>query len=141
MKIFLCCSRYLYPKIPPIREQLENAGHLITLPNSYDNPGKEEAMKLEGAQAHVQWKSGMIRLQKEKVEANEAILVLNLEKNGMKNYIGGATFLEIFKAFELGRKIFLLNPIPDSIFRDELLAIQPIVLDGEISKIDGYLKQ
>ena len=135
MKIFLCCSRYLYPKIPPIREQLENAGHLITLPNSYDNPGKEEAMKLEGAQAHVQWKSGMIRLQKEKVEANEAILVLNLEKNGMKNYIGGATFLEIFKAFELQKKIFLYNPFPENIFKDELAAMSPLIIHGDLSRV------
>ena len=135
MNIFLCCSRHFYAKIPPIKAQLEDAGHHITLPNSYDNPGKEEAMRQEGAQAHVQWKASMIRLQKEKVEANDAILVLNLEKNGVQNYIGGATFLEIFQAFELEKKIFIYNPLPDGIFKDELTAMAPHVIHRDLSRI------
>ena len=40
----------------------------------------------------------------------DAVLVLNLdkEKNGeiLKNYIGGATFLEMYDAFRLGKKIY-----------------------------------
>lgn len=77
----------------------------------------------------------MIRLQEEKVRGNDAVLVLNFEKNGQKNYIGGATFLEIFRAFDYGRKIFLYNPIPDSIFKDELTGMNPKVIYGDLSLI------
>ena len=118
MKIFICCSKHFYHKIQPIKAELEKNNHVITLPNSYDAPFKEEEMKLQSKDAHIAWKSSMLRQQAQKVSANDAILVLNFEKNGQKNYVGGATFLEIFKAFELNKKIFLYNPIPDSIFSD-----------------------
>ena len=77
----------------------------------------------------------MIRLQTEKVETNDAVLVLNFDKNGQKNYIGGATFLEIFRAFDLGKKIFLLNPIPDNILKDELIGMNPTIINGDLSRI------
>jgi hypothetical protein len=77
----------------------------------------------------------MLHEQEEKVRANDAVLVLNFEKRGQANYIGGATFLEIFKAFELGKKIFLYNPVPDNIFTDELLGMGPLVINGDLSLI------
>jgi hypothetical protein len=97
---------------------------------------KEEDMKKIGPEAHQRWKANMIRLQAVKVAANEAILVLNLEKNGQPNYLGGATFLEIFCAFDAGKKIFLYNPIPENIFKDELLGMNPMVIGGDLSKIN-----
>lgn len=135
MKLFICCSKAFYSQIPPIKENLEKNGHIITLPNSYDNPGRENEMHERGAKEHSEWKASMIRLQAEKIKANDAILVLNFEKNGQANYIGGATFLEMFKAFELGKKIFLYNPIPVGMLKDEILGFNPILIDQDLSKI------
>ncbi len=135
MKIFVCCSKHFYHQLAPVITQLERNGHTITPPNSYDDPFKEEKMKVLGDKEHRAWKASMIRLQEEKVRANDAILVMNFEKNEMPNYIGGATFLEIFKAFELGRKVFLYNPIPHNIFSDELHAMDPCVIHGDLQKI------
>ncbi len=135
MKIFICSSKHFYGQIPPILEVLEKAGHTITLPNSYDHPLKEEEMRALSPKEHQEWKGKMLRLQKEKVSANDAILVLNFEKNGQHNYIGGATFLEIYMAFELGKKIFLYNEIPNSSIRDELLGMNPTVISGDISLV------
>ena len=92
-------------------------------------------MKKISAEAHQQWKAGMIRLQAEKVAANDAILVLNFEKNGQPNYLGGATFLEIFRAFDAGKKVFLFNPVPDNIFKDELLGMNPMVINGNLALV------
>ena len=135
MKILICCSKYFYNKIEPIKMELESAGHEIILPNSYDEPFKEEEMKDVGREEHRKWKSKMLKNQEVKVKKSDVLLVLNFEKNGQKNYIGGATFLEIFCAFKLGRKIFLYNDLPDNIFKDELLAINPMVIEGNLSKI------
>jgi hypothetical protein len=136
MKIFICTSKHLYSKIPPIKKALEDKGHVITLPNSYDAPFMEEDMKKISREQHIAWKSEMLRKQIQKVKDNDAILVLNFEKNGQPNYIGGATFLEIFSAFEYNKKIFLINPIPDGIFKDELIAINPIILNGNVNRIN-----
>ena len=129
MKIYICCSKHFYNKIPEIKEKLEKSGHTITLPNSYDEPMQEERLKQENKDKHVAWKANMIRAQEGKVRANDSILVLNYEKNCQANYIGGATFLEIFKAFELNKKIYFLNPIPEGILKDELTAFNPTIIN------------
>lgn len=135
MKIFICSSKHFYSAIPPIKEALEKKGYTITLPNSYDHPQKENEMKSVGMEDHQKWKSEMLLLQGKKVSENDAILVLNMEKNGQQNYIGGATFLEIFKAFELGKKIYLYNPIPENILKDELLGMNPTIVDGNLDLV------
>jgi hypothetical protein len=61
--------------------------------------------------------------------------VLNFEKNGQPNYIGGATFLEMYKAFELGKKLFLYNNVPTGILRDEILAFNPILISQDLSLV------
>lgn len=66
----------------------------------------------------------------------DAVLVLNLDKHGIKNYIGGNTFLEIGFAHVLNQKIFLLNPIPDiQFYKTEIEAMKPIVINGDLSLI------
>ena len=135
MKIFICCSKHLYHHVPLIKEELEKQGHVITLPNSFDDPMCEEKMKQRSKEEHIKFKSAMLKLQEEKIKQNDALLILNFEKHGQQNYIGGATFLEIFKAFELDKKVFLMNPIPDNIFKDELIGMNPIILNNDLSKI------
>lgn len=135
MKVFICSSKYFYNKIDLIKMELENSGHEVILPNSYDNPFMEDEKRRMGVDEHKVWKSEMIKRQDEKVKKSDALLVLNFEKNGHKNYIGGATFLEIYEAFKQNKPVFLYNNIPDGIFKDELLAINPVVINGNLSKI------
>jgi len=135
MKIFICCSKFLYDRVPLIKKELEKQGHIVALPNSYEEPLKEEEMKKISQEEHRRWKGDMIRLQSVKVKANDAVLVLNFDKQGQKNYIGGATFLEIFRAFELNKKIFLFNPVPKGILKDELMGMSPVIIKGDLLKI------
>ncbi len=70
------------------------------------------------------------------MQGADAVLVLNLDKNGIKNYIGGNTFLEIGFAHVLNQKIFLLNPVPEiPYYKSEITAMNPIILNGDLSKI------
>lgn len=41
----------------------------------------------------------------------------------------------MFKAFELGKKIFLYNDIPDGMLRDEILGIEPILIRQDLSLV------
>lgn len=135
MKIFICASKHNYGYVADVKKALEDMEHIITVPNSYDEPMKELEIKKLGIEEHAKWKGAMIRLQKEKVLANDCVLVLNFEKNGQPNYIGGATFLEIFQAFDSDKKVYLYNPIPDSNFKDELIGMDVKVIDGDLNKI------
>jgi len=135
MKIFLICSKKFYDKIPEVRQVLQSRGHKITVPNCYDDPSTEERYRSAGDEEHSKWKAGMLKHSTEVIEANDAVLVLNFEKNGIQNYIGGATFLEMYDAFRLGKKIFLYNDIPNGILKDEIIGFAPSVVYGSLERI------
>ena len=135
MKIFLICSKKFYDRIPSIQEELEQAGHVLTMPNCYDDPATEERYREMGSEEHSKWKAQMIEQSENVIKDNDAVLVLNFEKNGMKNYIGGATFLEMYDAFRMGKRIYLYNDAPEGILHDEIVGFDPIVLNGDLSRI------
>lgn len=71
-----------------------------------------------------------------KIKGCDALLVLNrFEKKGRKNYISGCSFLEMGFAYALNKKIFLFQGMPDVTYKDEILAVRPKVLGGNLSKI------
>lgn len=69
------------------------------------------------------------------IQNTDAILVVNIDKKGIKGYIGGNSFLEIGFAHVLNKKIYLLNQIPEMGYKDEIEAMQPIVLNGDLNII------
>ena len=137
MKVFIVSSKHFYGEVGEIKEALESLGHSVTLPNSYDDPSTEQKSRELGPEHHRKWKAEMFRLQNSKVESNDAILVLNLKKGDVDNYIGGSVLLEMFKAWELGKKIYLYNPIPDNMLKDEIEGLDPIIINHDLSLIKG----
>ena len=135
MKIFIICSKKFYGQIPPIKDELEKAGYIITLPNCFDDPTTEERYRNLGNDAHSVWKSEMIRHSNDVIGDTDAVLVLNFEKNAIPNYIGGATFLEMYDAFRLNKKIFMYNDIPEGILKDEIIGFCPILIHGNLSLV------
>ncbi len=135
MKIFIICSKAFYSNVPPIKEKLERAGYEITPPNSYDDPDSESRYREMGSKEHAKWKSGMLKLSQDVIEGVDAVLVLNFEKNGQKNYIGGATFLEMYDAFRLGKKIYMYNDIPDGMLKDEIEGFKPVLLHHNLELV------
>lgn len=70
------------------------------------------------------------------MQGADAVLVLNYNKKGIKNYIGGNTLMEIGFAHVLDQKIFLFNPIPEiPYYKTEIEAVKPIILNGNLSLI------
>lgn len=64
-----------------------------------------------------------------------ALLVVNSDKKGVKNYIGANTFAEIAIAFYFEKKIYLLNDIYGP-YSDELLAWNVIPLKGNLNLLN-----
>jgi nucleoside 2-deoxyribosyltransferase len=118
-----------------IKAELENNGHVVELPNSFDNPESENEIRGMGNEVHAKWKEKMFDRSIKVIEGCDAVLVLNFDKNEYKNYIGGATFLEMYDAFRLKKKIFLYNQIPEGILMDEIIGFAPIVIEGNLERI------
>lgn len=135
MKILIICSKAFYKDIPPIKERLEAKGHEIFLPNSYDNPAAEQESWSLGEKEHAEFKARMFKRSKEVIEKMDAVVTLNFDKNGKKNYIGGATFIEIYEAFMGDKKIYLYNDIPEGMLYDEISGFSPVILHGNLDLI------
>ena len=62
--------------------------------------------------------------------------IYHVEIDGIKNYIGANTFLEIGFAHVLNQKVFLYNPAPQNEYiRTELEAIKPTIINQDLKKI------
>lgn len=97
--------------------------------------GKSDEEK-ECIKIHKKMHEDAIRKFWQLMQGADAILVLNLDKNGVKNYIGGNTLMEIGFAHVLNQKIFLYNPIPDiPYYRTEIEAVRPGIIHGDLSKV------
>lgn len=140
MKILIICSKKFYLNIPNIKSELEKNNIEVFLPNCYDNPKEEEEMWELGIEEHQKFKARMYKQSEEIISRMDAVLVLNFDKNKNgnieKNYIGGATFLEIYDAFRLNKKIYLYNDIPEGILYDEIQGFAPVIINGDLSKIN-----
>ena len=139
MKIFVICSKQFYSKIEELKKELEQKGNEVFLPNCYDDPSTEQRMWDLGKDEHQKFKAEMYKKSEETISGVDAVLVLNLdkEKDGkiFQNYIGGATFLEMYDAFRLGKKIYLYNDIPDGMLYDEIEGFNPVIINGNLELI------
>lgn len=139
MKILLICSKKFYNRIPPIKEELERNSNEVFLPNCFDDPLTEEKMWNLGENKHQEFKARMYKKSEETIKNMDAVLVLNFDKVGKekleKNYIGGATFLEMYDAFRFNKKIYLYNDIPEGILYDEIQGFAPIIINKDLSKV------
>jgi len=136
MKILICCSKTFYDKLAPVKSKLESLGHSILLPNSHDNPAREYEILAKSPEEHKKWKGEMFRQSEKKIKQVDALLVLNYEKKGQKNYIGGSTLLEMYDAFRHNKKIFMVNPAPENMLKDEVVGLSPIILNGDLEKVE-----
>jgi len=136
MKILIICSKQFYPEIANIKEKLEKKNIDVYLPNCYDKPETEEKMWKLGKKEHQEFKAKMYKQSEEIIKNMDAILVLNYdkEKDGIvyKNYIGGATFLEMYDAFRFEKEIYLFNEIPNGMLFDEIQGFNPIIINGNL---------
>ena len=135
MKILIICSKAFYKDIMPIKTKLEEMGHIVELPNSYYESDAEKKSWELGEKEHAKFKERMMKMSRDRIGNMDVVLTLNFDKNGMKNYIGGATFLEVYEAFMQNKKIYLYNDIPEGLLYDEISGFSPIVIHGDLGLI------
>jgi hypothetical protein len=146
MKITICGSTAFIDNMAEVATELEKLGHQVKFP-PIEIPGPDgktmhtseyyELKKSAPKDNHWLWQSHHQRIQDhfDKIDWADSILVLNYDKNGVKNYVGPNTLIEMGVSFYLKKPVYLLNPIPDMPYAEEILGIQPIILEGNLEKI------
>ncbi|MBI4895193.1 MAG: hypothetical protein HY831_01740 [Candidatus Aenigmarchaeota archaeon] len=139
MKITVCGSVKFASKLVETYRKLEELGHEPMMHKLMfgiaDGSAKDVIEGISKNHAETKRKHNFIRWWYDCIKSGDAILVCNFDKNGIQNYIGGNTLIEIGFAHVNNKKVFLLNPIPDISYRDEIEAMTDVIIDGDLSKI------
>lgn len=134
MIIVICGSIKFYDEMVKTKKQLERLGHKILMPVKAEGVDYWEEDNMKRVEAKK--KFGFINKHLDKIDESDAILVVNVTKKEIENYIGANTFLEMGFAYFRKKKIYLLNPLPNQPYIiDEMLTFEPIVLDGKLDAI------
>lgn len=89
--------------------------------------GERAALKRENNYFHEHYKN---------ILESNAVLIVNGKKHGVENYIGGNVLMEMGQAYVNHKKIFFLNGMPSGLsYMDEIEAMDPICLNGDLTKI------
>jgi len=111
------------------QEKLEQQGYEVEIPTPKDfHRVKDEEGDLE---RFNKIKLRETKIHFERIKNSDINLILNYDKDGKKNYIGGNTFAEIAYAMGLNLlhgkniQIYTLNPLPTDLpYSEELIAWQ-----------------
>lgn len=146
MKITICGSIAFFPEMLETKRKLEELGHEVKLPPTEipDENGQMipvakyyELRKTITDDTSWIWerKETAMRNHFAKEEWSDAILVLNYDKKGIAGYVGANTLIEMGLAMYLKKPIFMLNPLPEVDYKEEILGMRPIIINNDLSLI------
>lgn len=136
MKIIICGSISAADEILRVKNILEGKGHEVEIPEGVKNPELRSSTEASSPEkADVKIKYDLIRGYYEKIKQHDAVLIVNPEKRQIPGYIGGNTLIEMAFAHVLGKKVYCLYPIPAMPYTDEIIAMQPICLEGNLENL------
>lgn len=139
MKIMVCGSMSFAKEMLEFKKRLEAMGHTVDVPTDAAKiaSGNHDSNDFDANYKHCV-ENDIIRTHFKMVEDNDAILILNYDKDGIGGYIGASSLMEIGLAYYIGKKIFLLKAPPkesEQRWAHEIRIMQPTILNGNLSLI------
>jgi hypothetical protein len=136
MNIIICGSITAAQEILEVKKALEDRGDSVEIPEGVKNSYLQSRTEISTSEkAHDKIKFNLIKSYFEKIKQYDALLVVNPEKRGITGYIGGNTLIEMAFGHVLGKKLFVLHELPQLSYLPEILAMQPILINGDILNI------
>ncbi len=145
MKIYVLGSSHFFKEMVAAKDKLRELGIDGSIHPDYEAYARGEMQDhvdeiLSGEGAELKQKNNYIKQHYQHILENDGILIVNIEKKGRQNYIGGNVLMEMGQAYVNDKKIFLTNDLPtDSAYIDEIKSVYPICLKGEIENIKKYI--
>lgn len=88
-----------------------------------------------GEHAAVKRENNYLKVHYKHICQSDAVLLVNLKKDGVNNYIGGNGLIELGQAYVNDKKIYLLNDIPELPYTAEIECMDPVCLKGDLRNI------
>jgi len=104
-----------------------------------ERPGDMERLR-NGERAAIKREYDYFREHYRHILQSDSVLIVNGEKRGIENYIGGNVLIEMGQAYVNDKRIFFLYGMPSGLtYQDEIEAMDPIPLHGDVSGIRRYV--
>lgn len=139
--ITICASTSFFKKVLQIAKILKQIGYQVKVPLTASVMERKNDFEVSHYKSwfkdgKYKRKTYLTKKHFEKVEESDAILVVNFDKDKIKGYIGGSTLMEMAIAFYLKKPIYILNHSSSKLsFYEEIMALNPIFLDGDLKKV------
>lgn len=140
--IVICSSVAFYRKAVDLQEELQKQGYTALVPDGATKMKKTGNFAVSSSKTWFEnpedyhKKAKLMRDHFDKVAKGDAVLILNDEKHGVANYIGGNVLMEMSLAFYLNKPIYILNDIPeDSPFVEEIIGMGSVPLHGKLEAL------
>jgi hypothetical protein len=148
MIVTICSSANFYKQAVEVEHELQQLGFEVIIPataRKMKASGDYDVEKVKtwyGNRDDYHKKTALMQGHFEEVAKGDICLVLNYEKHGQPNYIGGNVLMEMTLAFWLKKPIFILNEIPEaSPFLEEIIGLGSIPLHGKLEGITQNLEK
>jgi hypothetical protein len=130
-RVVLCGSMTFYGEMIRVRDRLDKCSVPALLPDAED-----ERITSLGVDEYERFKRrvSLMHLRRVRHRSTFGILVLNLDKRGLADYIGPSTFAEIAMATAFNKRVYLIGVCPE-FYADELAAWGAIALDGRLDRL------
>lgn len=141
MKIYVLGSSHFKEEMVRSSEELRRLGYDGWIHPDYEAFVRGEKQDIvdrwhKGEHAAIKRENNYLKEHYQHILESDAVLIVNAEKNGIKNYIGGNVLLEMGQAYVNDKKIFFLYGMPEkSAYLDEIQYMDPICLDGKLSNL------
>lgn len=117
-----------------LASELDHFGYAVYLPNDE----KTDYQSLDESE-QVELKQRFIDEHFTKIRDCDAVLIANYEKHGIPGYVGANTLMELAYAYALNKQINVLYPPGEQGCRLEVLALDPLILNGNIKNLSNAL--
>ena len=134
MKIVICGSMKFSKEMVGLQTSLNQLGFdQVVVPHNVEKYIANSMATGESTKNKID--QDLIRAYFQEINSADAVLIANYDKNGVKNYVGGNSFLEAAFAHVLNKKLYFLNDIPEMSYIDEMKALRPVILNGDLKEI------
>jgi hypothetical protein len=140
--ITICASASHYMDVLKIEKELNKLGFKTKIPqtaktmqrtNNFDVSSYKTWYKNKKDYAK---KTKLISAHFKKILDSDAILVVNMSKNGIEGYIGGNVLMEMTIAFQFKKPIFIYNNISEDLqIKEEIYGLKSKFIGGDLTKI------
>lgn len=145
--VVICASASNYEKAVAVELKLLKMGYRVVLPMTAEKMKQSGDFDLAKVKTWLNdpkdyhKRALLVETHFKEIEKGDILLVANFEKHGDPNYIGPNVLMEMGLAFHLKKPLVILNGLPDkSPFIEEVLSMQPIILNGKLKDLPKVVK-